>query len=81
MVLGSGIRIPDLGVKKAPDPGSGSATLVVYRSGSINICSDPDLRIRNSELRITLVIGETNYKRKQPESNPHPALIFLWIFK
>jgi hypothetical protein len=63
MVLGSGIRIPDLGVKKAPDPGSGSATLVVYRSGSINICSDPDLRIRNSELRITLVIGETNYKR------------------
>ena len=39
MVLGSGIRdpgsgknlfrIPDPGVKKAPDPGSGSATLVV----------------------------------------------------
>jgi hypothetical protein len=30
MVLGSGIRkkpIPDPGVKKAPDPGSGSATL------------------------------------------------------
>jgi hypothetical protein len=34
MVLGSGIRknlfrIPDPGVKKAPDPGSGSATLAV----------------------------------------------------
>jgi hypothetical protein len=28
MGLGSGIRIPDPGVKKAPDPGSGSATLV-----------------------------------------------------
>jgi hypothetical protein len=33
-VLGSGIRkkpirIPDPGVKKAPDPGSGSATLLV----------------------------------------------------
>jgi hypothetical protein len=33
MVLGSGIRknlfrIPDPGVKKAPDPGSGSATLI-----------------------------------------------------
>jgi hypothetical protein len=27
MVLGSGIRDPDPGVKKAPDPGSGSATL------------------------------------------------------
>jgi hypothetical protein len=25
-------RIPDPGVKKAPDPGSGSATLVLYRS-------------------------------------------------
>ena len=41
MALGSGIRdpgsgknlfrIPDPGVKKAPDPGSGSATLVVPR--------------------------------------------------
>jgi hypothetical protein len=34
MGLGSGIRdpgsrIPDLGVKKAPDPGSGSATLII----------------------------------------------------
>jgi hypothetical protein len=32
MGLGSGIRkkpIPDPGVKKAPDPGSGSATLIV----------------------------------------------------
>jgi hypothetical protein len=27
MSLGSGIRDPDPGVKKAPDPGSGSATL------------------------------------------------------
>ncbi len=34
MGLGSGIRkkpIPDPGVKKAPDPGSGSATLVLRR--------------------------------------------------
>jgi hypothetical protein len=35
MVLGSGIRknlfrIPDPGVKEAPDPGSGSATLPFY---------------------------------------------------
>ncbi len=47
MVLGSGIRgpgsgknpfrIPDPGVKKAPDPGSGSATLPVNQANKI-IC-------------------------------------------
>jgi len=36
----SGSRIPDPGVKKAPDPGSGSATLVASVLGSIPAPSD-----------------------------------------
>jgi hypothetical protein len=42
MGLGSGIRkkpIPDPGVKKAPDPGSGSATLAVRKFSFISKCN------------------------------------------
>jgi hypothetical protein len=45
MGLGSGIRekpIPDPGVKKAPDPGSGSATLIFGLKYIIFFDADPD---------------------------------------
>ena len=52
MVLGSGIRdpekntfrIPDPGVKKAPDPGSGSATLMnIKTKGTLPWRIDPSI--------------------------------------
>jgi hypothetical protein len=65
MGLGSGIRdpgsaknpfrIPDPGVKKAPDPVSGSATLILDKIVRILIfLKDPYPQIRNSELRIRI---------------------------
>jgi hypothetical protein len=67
MDLGSGIRkkpIPDPGVKKAPDPGSGSATLAITKSTVLNrnrinvrqnyvhrIDIDPDRRLLINHIR------------------------------
>ncbi len=54
-------RIPDPGVKKAPDPGSGSATLVerlycVYRDGGVGVGHSPAKQIVHGDERHTVYI-------------------------
>jgi hypothetical protein len=79
-VLGSGIRkkhIPDPGVKKAPDPGSGSATLHTVLRIRVQIwvrrirmflgLPDPDPFVREVWIRIRIL--------QSPSKNSKPRLL------
>ena len=66
MGLGSGIRkkpIPDPGVKKVPDPGSGSATLLCSRRCGCTTCLELEARLLGvSPAHIVRVEGEARLR-------------------
>jgi hypothetical protein len=65
------LRIPNPGVKKAPDPGSGSATLHVRRSMLRFFIHCQMLIMSLSYLRTVFVSLDTGYEFLQPFSAPH----------
>ncbi len=82
--LGSGIRdpgsgknlfrIPDPGVKKAPDPGSGSATLLLW---VIFALLDPDPESEYESGSTNLIVSGSKIRIRNPDSDPdfftHPG--------
>jgi hypothetical protein len=66
-------RIPDLGVKKAPDPGSGSATLVSRTIKQITY--QPVLRIRIRRIRTFLGLLDPDPDPLVRGMDPDPSII------